>query len=279
MAEGLVGIRVAGLVGHRVLVGVHRRRVRGAVVVAVGLGRASTEGLVGVGRLLGGDTTLVAVVVVVGRAARAAAHTEGPEQHGTEGEDHGQPGGCQHVLAQIQVDTVSLEDRAQAGLEDREQDGRGDRGGGGEEEGDNGSQSGDTAAPTAADGEDTEQNLQDGGHKGDHVGNELPLGDGLVDLHDLGVVTGQFILDAGVLQAPNLEGVEVEGTLGLGALGGGVLVAAGDVAVTVTPQTDRVEVLQSAVILQLAQHIRHLVLVDVGDAGLLENIFDFLDRF
>lgn len=42
-----------------------------------------------------------------------------------------------------------------------------------------------------------------------------------------------------------------------------------------TPETDGVEVLQGAVILELAQDVRHIVRVDAGDSVLTENVLDF----
>lgn len=42
-----------------------------------------------------------------------------------------------------------------------------------------------------------------------------------------------------------------------------------------TPETDGVEVLQGAVILELAQDVRHIVRVDAGDSVLAEDVLDF----
>lgn len=275
MAERLVSVRASVGVGHRVLVRVDRgRRVRGGVVVAVRLG-TGTERLVGVRGLLGGDTALVAAGVVVRGAAGAAADTESPEEHGGERESHGEPGGCKHVLAHVQVDAVGLQGGPEAGLEDRKEDGRGDGGGGGEEEGDDGNQGSDTATPATADGEGADQDLQRGRDKGNDVGDELPLGNGLVHLHDLVVVPGQLILDAGAVQAPDGERIKVELGLGIGARLS-VEFVRGDIAVAVAPKADGVEVGQGAVLLQLVQDILHILRVDIGDASLVQHIFNFL---
>lgn len=90
----------------------HRGRGVGCVVCAVwGVG-VGAERLVGVGSLFG-DGALVAVAVVVGRAAGAAAGADEPEQAGSEGEGDSQPGGGEHVLAHGAGDAVGF----QAGLE------------------------------------------------------------------------------------------------------------------------------------------------------------------
>lgn len=245
------------------------------VAVRLSMGGTGTKGLVGVGGLLGGNATLVAAVVVVRGAAGAAADTKGPEEHSSQGKGHGEPGGREHVLAHVQVDAVSLEGGTEAGLEDREEDGRGDGGGGGKEEGDDGDQGGDTAAPTAANGKGADQDLQRGRNKGNDVGDELPFGNRLVDLHDLVVVTGQLILDAGAVQAPHKERVKV--VLGLGLRAGlGVEFARGDITVAVAPETNGIEIGQGAVLLQFVQDILHILRVDIGDVSLVQNVFDFL---
>lgn len=277
MAEGLVGIGTSGGVGHRVLV-VLGRGVRGAVVVTVGgLGGTGTQRLVGVRGLLSGDAATVvtlATAVVVGGAAGAAAHAEGPEEQSGQGEDDSEPGGGVHIPAHGEGDAVGVESGAGAGLHDGEEDGRGHGGGGGEEEGKESEQGGDAAAPAAADGEQADQDLDGGGDEGDDVGDEHPLGDGLVDLHNLAVVVRQLVLDDLVVQAPDLERVKVELAFRLRAFGRGVLVI-GNVSIAVAPQTDRVEILQAAVTLEPGQYIRHLVRADAGDAVLVEDGLDF----
>lgn len=213
MAEGLVGIGTSSGVGSGVLVELGRR-VRGAVVVTVGgLGGTEAHRLVVVRVLLSGDVAraaALATAVVVGGAAGAAAHAEGPEEQSGQGESDSEPGGDEHVLAHGEGDAVGVESGAGAGLDHGEEDGSGHGGGGGEEEGKESEQGGDAAAPAAADGEHADQDLDGGGGKGDDVGDEHPLGDGLVDLYDLAVVVRQLVLDGRVVQAPDLERVEVE---------------------------------------------------------------------
>lgn len=121
MTEGLVGIgtTIVG-VGHGVLVG-SRGRVRGGVGVLVAIGSGTgTEGLVGVGGLLCGDTldAAVAVAVVVGRAAGAAAYAEEPEEGTGEREGHGEPGGGVHVLAHREGNAVGFKEVAGGRLHD-----------------------------------------------------------------------------------------------------------------------------------------------------------------
>lgn len=137
VAERLVGVLGSvGGVGHGVLIG-DMTRIRGVLLVAVGclVGSTCTQGLVGVRGLLGDEATAVASPVVVGRAAGAAAHAEGPEEQGGEGEDDGEPGCGEHVPAHAECHAVGFEGVADAGLHGGEKDGGGDGGGGGEEEG------------------------------------------------------------------------------------------------------------------------------------------------
>lgn len=53
-----------------------------------------------------------------------------------------------------------------------------------------------------------------------------------------------------------------------------VLVVVVDVSVAVAPETDRVEVAQGAVTLQLGEDIRDLGCADAGDAMFAQNVFD-----
>lgn len=215
MAEGLVGVRSLVGVGHGVIAAVSSGRwVRGVLLLAVG-DLASSKRLVSVGGLFGSDAARTIVAVAVRRATGAAANAEGPENQSGEGESDGQPGSSEHILAQRQANSVGLESCAQGRLEDGEDDGRGNRGSGGEEEGKERKESGDTAAPAAADSEEPNHNLGDGDAEGDYVGDEHPLGDCLVDVHDLFVVAGQLALNIRGVQAPDREGVEVELALGL----------------------------------------------------------------
>lgn len=265
------------LVGHGVGVG-GRRRVRSRLLVAEGLLGTGTNGLVGVRSLLSGQTiaTHALVLVVVGRTAGAAADAEDPEDGSGERESNSEPGSGENVLAHGQLNAVSLEGRAQATLENRENNSRGDGRGGGEDEAGDCEESGDTATPAAADGEDTNEDLEDSDGEGDHVGNEHPLGDGLVDLHDLVVVVGQQIRDVGARQAPDGDRVEVELRLGAGAVGGVVLLAV-DLTVAVTHETDIVVLLDQAVLLVAGKLVNQLLDVTGADAGDVELIKDILD--
>lgn len=79
-------------------------------VRAVGsLSALGTKGFVGVRGLLGSDTALVSVVVVVRGTARAAAGADEPEQSSTEGEGNGKPGSHKDVLSHASLDIVFFE--------------------------------------------------------------------------------------------------------------------------------------------------------------------------
>lgn len=278
VTERLVGtlLLVVG-VGHGVLATVGRGgRVRGVRAVRVG---TSADGLIGVRGLFGSDTAGVAVLVAIGRAAGATADAEGPENGAEKGEDDGQPSSGEHVLANVDGDAVGLEEGTGGAVDDGEEHCRGDGGGSCEEEEDDGDEGGDAAAPATADGEHADEQFDDAGDEGDQVGDEHPLGDGLVDLHDLVVVVGQLILELVVVaQAPDGERVEVELGLGLGALLGGV-VAVVNLALAVAPETDGVVVGEGGVILQGLECIGDLVGSDGADVVLAEEVLDFGDCF
>lgn len=238
VTEGLVGagLLVVG-VGHWIFTTVGSgSRVRG-VLGTVRLGTGADR-LVGVRGLLGGDATVAAVLVVVRGAAGAAADAESPEDGTDEGECDSQPGGGEHVFTDAHGNSVGLEKSTGTTVDDGEENGRSNGSSSGEDEENDGDQSSDAAAPAAADGEDADKQVDDTQDEGDQVGNEHPLGDGLVDLHNLVVIRGQLVLDGVVVaQAPDVERIEIELGLGLGALGG-LVVAVGDTAFTVAPETD-----------------------------------------
>jgi hypothetical protein len=269
VAEGLVSVRPLVGVGHGVLASVSSGSwVGGGLLVAVG-DLAGTERLVGVGGLFGGDAASVVVAVAIWRATGAAANAEGPEDQSAEREGNGQPGSDVDVLTHRQADSVGLESCAQGGLEDGEEDGRGDRSGSGEEEGEESEESGHTATPATADSEETDHNLDDGDNEGDQVGDKHPLGDSLVDVHDLVVLAGKLILDIRGVQAPDGEGVEVELALGLGALRNVRLLVV-DVAIAISPETDLVEVGECAVLLKLGEDIGDILSADIGNSVLFK---------
>jgi len=239
MTERLIGVRT------RVSVGGRRRGVRGVVGVrTVGGLRATlgTERLIGVGGLFSGDTTGSVLLVVVRRAAGAAARADNPEQTGGEREGDGQPSGCKHVLSHGALDAVGAELLVEHGSQDGKECGRGGRSSGSEKERNTGNQTGDAATPATADSEETNDQLDNGGDKGNDIGDKHPLGHALVGGQGLANAVGKLALNASALQAPDFEGVEVEGGLGLGAGRGVIFVAAGDVPIAVAPETDGVEI-------------------------------------
>lgn len=286
MAERLVGASMGLLVGHGVRLR-GRGRVRG-VVLAVGLlvtmgqSTGGTKGLVGVRSLLSGQTaTTSAVLVVVGGAAGAAADGEDPEDGGSQRESDGEPGGDVDVLAHVHLDAVGLQGVSKGGSDDREENGGSDGRSSSEDETSNGEESGDAATPATADGEETDENLDNSQDEGDHVGNEHPLRDGLVNLHILVVVRRELVRDAAVGEAPDGKRVEVELSLGLGAVSG-LEVAGADITVAVTHQANVVEFLDQAVGLvglNLADDVLYFGGVDTGDVELIEDVLDFAIRF
>lgn len=146
--------------------------------------------LVSVRSLLGDNTAALTVVVVVRRAARAAADAKGPEEKSGEGERNSEPGRDEHVLAHGDFDAVGSQGGTGGGFHDGEKDGGSHRGGEGEEEGQDGEESGDAASPAAADGEDADQDFETGDDEGDDVCDEHPFGDIFVDVHGLVVAAG-----------------------------------------------------------------------------------------
>lgn len=210
----------------------------------------STDGLVGVGGLLGGDTVaVVALLVAVGGATRAAASAKHPEEGTAQREDNREPGGSVNVFAHGDFNTIGLHCGSERALCNGEQDCRGEGSGEGEEERHNGDDGSDTAAPATADGEDSNQDLGAGGDECDEVGDEHPLRNGLVDLHDLLHAAAKFLLKLGFTHSQDRRRVEVVLSLGIRARGDGRL-AIGNVALAVTPKTDVVKVGDSGIILE-----------------------------
>lgn len=290
MTERLVGIRPAMGVGGR------GRGVRSVLVVrAVGSrGAMRTKGFVGVRGLLGGDTSGRVLGVVVRRTTGAAARADDPEESSSEGEGSGQPGGCEDVLAHGSGNIVGFEFLVEERREDSEEGSGSGRCGCGEEERNlydslascslvgwiekgrtyTCNQASHTATPTTADSKETNNQFNDGGDECDDVGNEHPLGNALVRVEGLAQPIGKRVFHARVLHTPDLEGVEVEGGLGLGAEVRLVLVVGGDVARAVAPDTHGVEVLE----VQFLRSIVHdLVEVRAGDihVGSTKSRLDF----
>ena len=131
--------------------------------------------------------------------------------------------------------------------------GRSSHGGcGSEEESNTRDKRGDAATPTTANSEDTNDQFDHGGDEGDNIGDEHPLGDVLVEVQRLAQTTRETILNAGLLQIPDLNGVKPELSLRLRALRNFEVVV-GDVSITVAPQTNVVEVLEVKLLLDLFQ--------------------------
>lgn len=238
-----------------------------------------TDGLVVVRGLLGPDT-VATVLVVVGRAAGAAADGEQPEDVGGEREGGGEPSGGVDVRAQVTGDAIGLEVALHGALEDDEHGGRGGGGGDGEQAGGGREDEDHAAAPAAADGEDRQDEGEAGRDEGDNVRDEHPLGHGLVGLHAIVVRAGQLIPHRFGVDVPDLERVEVELGLGLGAEGVGELIAVLDAAVAVAPETDVVEVLQVDILLDGIDEVLHLLDTDlILEVGVLQDRFDLLCCF
>ena len=122
-----------------------------------------------------------------------------------------------------------------------------------------------TATPATADSKDANQKLDNGGDKSDDVGDEHPLGHRLVGAQSLLHTLRNRVLNTGVLQSPDIEGVEIERGLGLGAEAG-LVVVAGDISRAVTPDTNRVEILEVQLRRGLVHDGIHVLIREV-DAG------------
>lgn len=207
--------------------------------------------LIGVRGLLGRDTA-GGVLVVVRGATGAAAGAEHPEQSSSQGEGDSQPGGDIDVFAHATVHTIVLQVLVESTSDGGEHGGSSHGGCGSEKESNTRDKRGDAATPATADGEDTDDQFDNGGDKCDDIGDEHPLGDILVEVQRLAQATRKAILHAGLLQIPDLDRVEPELSLGLRALRDFEFVV-GDVPITVTPQTNVVEVLEVKLLLDLLQ--------------------------
>jgi hypothetical protein len=279
VTEGLVGtgLLVGILVGHGDII---VRRVGGvlAVLGSIGLGSegrvGGTNGLVGVRSLLGSDAAavIVAVLVTVGGPARAAASAEHPEEGTGQREDNCEPCGGVDILAHGHFDAVGFHGCSEGTLRDGEHDCRGKGGAQCEEERDNRDNGSDTAAPATEDGENPDQDLSAGGNECDKVGDEHPFGDSLVDLHDLLQTTAKLLLKLGFTHAQDGRRVEVEFSLRLCA-GGDSVLAVGDVALAVTPETNVVEVGDGGIILKGIDEACDLAVGDIN-SGLAKFILD-----
>lgn len=279
MTERLVSI--LPLVGHGDVVVMSGRRGIRSVVTLRGIrlateGRvAGTNGLIGVRSLLGGDRAAVhaTVLVAIGGTTRAAAGAEHPEQGTGQREDNSEPGCGVDVCAHGHLDAVGLCCCAERTFRDGKHDCRGEGGSESEKERDDRDHGGDATTPATADGEDTDQDLSAGGDEGDQVGDEHPLRNGLVDFHDLLGVSAESALGVGILQTEERKGVKVEFSLGLGARGD-VLLAAGDVALTVTPETNVVVVGETRFILNGFDGTCEVVDSNRSDSSIAEGVFD-----
>lgn len=145
---------------------------------------------------------------------------------------------------------------------------------------------GHTAAPAAANGENTSEKLEDSGSKGNAEGDEDIFRRSTIGIHVLVQVTGEEILElrfigaSNVGQLPDFDGVEPEIGLGLRTERRVKVFAVlpGDIAITVAQQSDRVEVLDIQLVLGFFQHLGE-VLVFVICADSLEEIGKFIGSF
>ena len=237
--------------------------------------------LVRVRRLL--DAPFPAVVV----APRTAAHAEEPEQSGAAGEGHGHPGDRVHAPAERGLDSVWLERaiedashcrvdaRRHAGGDEREESADLQRGpcqSGSHEQAvvpgpgrthprDDG---GDETAPAAEDGKEANDQLEHGGDEGGDVDDEHPLGYDAVDVDAVAQSLGDGILGGAVVQAPHLDGVEVELRLGFAAVLNARLVFVRERAGTVVPQRDGIERLQVVHDVQILEQLADDIIIDLG---------------
>lgn len=262
MTEGFIGVRPT-----RGLVAVDRRRGRVGGVVGGLLGLAvGTQSLIGVGGLLGHDGA-VAVAVVVRGATGAAAGADDPEESGCEGEGDREPGSDVDVLAHLALNAVLLEFGFEDALEDGEHGGRSDGSGSGEEEGYSRHQAGHAATPATADSEDTDDQFSDRKSKCNDVGDEHPFGNGLVGVQGALDFAGKGILQATLFQVPDLQRVEPELGLGLGAVVGLIAVVGGDVSFTVAPETNGIEVLDVVLFFDFLERSGKIAIRNTGQVA------------
>ena len=234
-----------------------------ACVLVTGVGAGDGFVLV-VRRLVGKGVVGLAVASVVA-AAGAAAHAEQPEQSASPGEEHGQPGGDEDGAAERGVDAVAGKDRLEGAEQRDKESGGGDGGDQDKDGGDARDDGGHEAAPAAEDGQEADEQLDDGGDEGDDVRHVHELGHGGVGVQAALQLLGKVLGGDGVVQAPDLNEVEVEVSLRLAARVdvGGVVLAV-DASGTVAPQRDGVEVLERHV--RLGRDSLSDIEVQAGDA-------------
>lgn len=79
-------------------------------------------------------------------------------------------------------------------------------------------ETGNQAAQTAEDSRQTDNQFDDRRNDGNRVGHKHPLGHGLVDVQGPVQIAGKQLIDARLVQIPDLDWIEPETGLGLGAV-------------------------------------------------------------
>lgn len=120
----------------------------------------------------------------------------------------------------------------------------------------------DEATPTREDCEDTEEDLGERSKEGDSVSGEHPVGDLLVDLEPVLQLVRDQVLGAGLVESPDLDGVEPERRLAAGAVGNPVTASRVVITRAVVPDANSVRVAQ--VVVRTGSEGGEQVIVDVG---------------
>lgn len=216
----------------------------------------------------------------------ATTDAEHPECIGKKVEGNSKPGDDLEVGTECGGDTVVLDIFLDGMGNDRGQDRRDDNCGNEEETGDPSKNVGHTAAPAAANGENTSDKLENSGSKGNAKGNEDIFRRSTIGIHVLVQVTGEEILElrfigtSNVGQLPDFDGVEPEIGRGLRTERRVKVFAVlpGNIAITVAQQSYRVEVLDIQLVLGFFQHLSEVLVFGIC-ADSLEEIGKFIGSF
>lgn len=142
--------------------------------------------------------------------SRTAARAKQPKKTGAEGEGHSQPDGDIHAVTERAMDVVFLqclvEAPHQGGVEYCGGQSEGDQ----EQATDGGDNSGGKATEAAEESKDTDQDFDNGCNDCDNVGDEHPFGGLLISMKTTAELFTEELVDVGVVQAPNLDGIEPE---------------------------------------------------------------------
>lgn len=197
----------------------HGTQRHALVVTRAQIGTA--DALVGIGGLFGTGTPGFSVGGVVRTAAGAAADAEQPEEASPNGKSGADPGDAQDLCAYGGVDAVVFLESAVQGALEHDVDGRhGDRGSQGHQRHGCGAEGGEERAPTGEYSRKPNHQRHHRGGQGEDVQVEDSLAGGVVGGQAIAEGFGKKRVDcnAGVVQAPDVDRVEPEVGLRVGAV-------------------------------------------------------------